>query len=382
MVNDPNARPEVELTLKSLHGITWKSGEGDTPEGYSEPPNVTATVAFTGSASNMQVSSSTMCSRTGHLVIESLSMNPDEARQTCGSDTCHPLVATFQDAVEGRNSALPTPTSASSVDSSLRPHLSLRLPSRDPKLPSVPLAEVNRSSRVVPGDQPQVESVAAESTVTSATKEPWRQSVLWSPTGTVMPEIIELNVTLRSEDNTVYQEGIAHLVFFQQGESGITTLDLPVKKKAGHVEPMFTLEPDAYIRVHIAIIKSAGRVPSPTPTTTTASSEWSQEMEVEQKLTEVMDQLKENEDMALARGKAAKLELHEQAAETPNKRWGPPSPMMCAAFDVRKTVQAFGDAFRICDTPKAYNKGFDDHGVKFTNSMMGSTIATRESLEI
>jgi hypothetical protein len=375
MVDDLNARPEVELTLKSLHGIAWKSDEGVAPEGDSEPPHVTATVAFTGSASNMQVSSSTMCSRTGHLVIASLSMNPD-ARQTSSTETCHPLIATFHDAVEGKNSALPTPASISSADSSFRPHLTLRLPSIDPTLPSVPLAEVNRNSRVVPSpSQSWVESEADESTKTRATKESWRQSVLWSPTGTVMPEIVELNVTLRSEDNTLYQEGIAHLLFFQQGGSGITTLDLPVKLKGGHAQSMVTLQPDAYIRVQIAITKSADQAPSPTATST-SSSEWSQQMEVERKLIGVMDQLKENEDMAAVRANAAKLKFHEQAAEAPKKRW------LCTALDVRKTVQAFGDAFRKCDTPKEYTYEFEKHGIKFSNSMMASTIATRESLEI
>jgi hypothetical protein len=382
MVNDRNERPEVELTLKSLHGIAWKSDEGVAPKGDSEPPNVTATVAFTGSASNMQVSSSTMCSRTGNLVIESLSMNPDDARQTSGAEICYPLVATFHDAVEGNNSALPTPVSASIVDSSLRPDLTLRLPSRDPNLPAMPLAEVNRNSRVVPSSQSWVESEANESKMPGATKESWRQSVLWSPTGTSMPEIIELNVTLRSEDNTVYQEGIAHLLFFQQGESGITTLDLPVKKKVGHAQSMVTLQPDAYIRVQIAIIKSADEAPTltPTSTTTSTSSEWSQEMEEEQKLSGNMDQWKEHEVMAAARATTAKLEFHEQAVETPKKRLAP--PMMCAAFDVRNTMQAFGDAFRKCDAPEACNNGFERYGVKCSNSTMGSTIATRESLEI
>ena len=46
MVNDPNATSEVELTIESLHGIVWKSDEGVVPEGDLEPPNVTATVAF------------------------------------------------------------------------------------------------------------------------------------------------------------------------------------------------------------------------------------------------------------------------------------------------------------------------------------------------
>jgi hypothetical protein len=370
MVNDPNGRPEVDLTLKSLHGIAWRSDEWITPEGDSEPPNVKATVAFTGSASNMQVSSSTMCSRTGHLVIESLSMNPDDARQTSSKERFNPLVAAFHvDAVEGNNSALSTPASASSVDSSLRPHLTLRLPSIDPKLPSVPVSEVNRNSRVVSSSQ-WAESNKNHSTMTDSTGKSWRQSVLWSPTP-VMPEIIELNVTLRSEDNTVYQEGIAHLLFFQQGESGITTLDLPVKIKTGQAQSMVTLQPDAYIRVQIAIIKSADRAPSPTPTVT--SSEWSQEMEFELKLSGMMDQRKEQEEMAAARAKT----FPKQAAEIPKKRW--PSRMICAALDVRQTVKEFGDAFGNCGAPKEYPYGFGDRGIKFCNSMMESTIATRES---
>ena len=136
---------------------------------------------------------------------------------------------------------------------------------------------------------------------------------------------------------------------------------------------MVTLQPDAYIRVKIAIIKSADRAPSPTPTAT--SSEWSQEMEVELKLSGMMDQFKGHEDMAAARLKT----YHEQAAAISKRRW--PSPMMCAALDVRKTVQAFGNAFRNCDAPEEYPIGFEDR-VKSSNSMMVSTIATSVSLEI
>ena len=131
---------------------------------------------------------------------------------------------------------------------------------------------------------------------------------------------------------------------------------------------MVTLQPDAYIRVQIAIIKNADQAPSPTPTA--SSSERSLEMEAEPKLPGIIDKLKKHEDLAAAKAKM----FREQAAETPKRRWH--SPMMCAALDVRKTVQAFGNVFRKCDVPEEYP------GVKFSHSMMGSTIATRESLEI
>ena len=70
--------PIVELKVKSLHGISWTfDDEGKCSSSQDDIPPVVATVAFSGSASSMEVSSSSMCGRTGHLAKESDSLDID-----------------------------------------------------------------------------------------------------------------------------------------------------------------------------------------------------------------------------------------------------------------------------------------------------------------
>ena len=71
--------PVVEVTLQSIRGIVFRDGSPtndhddiDNDSLLLDMPNLTAAVAFTGSASEMEVASSFVCPHTGNLMVESL----------------------------------------------------------------------------------------------------------------------------------------------------------------------------------------------------------------------------------------------------------------------------------------------------------------------
>jgi hypothetical protein len=358
---------KIVLTLQSIHGILCKADEG-----HPYPPGVTAAVSFTGSASDMQVSSSTMCVRTGQLVVESNAMDFDKDSTNKRESSDYPMFATFDDPMEGRRS--PTSDGSQSTSSSgfsCRPHLTLKMPQKNETSPSVPLGAVNRDSRVVESD--------GSSSVRSEESREFSRgpSVMWEE-GSDMPDIVELHISLRSEDNSICREGIAHLVFFgSQKELGNTTMDLRIKSKGPSNpnapskvtdQPLLCFESAACVRVQVEITSEDQPAPSP------KHIELSEHFD-EQKIGNIMEQLREHEELAAARTKAANFTMNEEAVE---KR-RPFSKLFCQnGVEFRQTFQAFFEALRPCDGKKRAHRG----GIVRMNSTMGSTIATRESLLI
>lgn len=292
--------PLIKVTLECLKGITLRTQErhsekqpfidisdlckGDIHKKDEGPrvPHVTAAVSFSGSANDMQVGSSSLCPRTGILVVQSepatLVSMPDDADQK--GDDSFPLVAHWDVGNNGGTGG------SSATGPAKKPHLTIRLPSRDPKLPSVSLEQMNRDCNVVPRVSPGLQDTDLSSEDgeegIDGRSEARGPSVVWSASGAGMPEIIELNVSLMvgteslvadetdrpasptsscSSWRTTHapQEGIAYLVFFGHDKVS-TTMDLPVKRLPSQKVddeheggPMVTLEDEAMLRIRVDV---------------------------------------------------------------------------------------------------------------------------------
>ena len=118
----PCTGPRIEVTVQSLHGIVSNKSRDELGQTNATVPHVTATIAFSGSASDMQVGSSTLCGTTGQLVIESKAAIIDPAAQQtqnlCG------LTTEWRDERPSAN---------------CRPHLTVALQECDPKAYKIPL---------------------------------------------------------------------------------------------------------------------------------------------------------------------------------------------------------------------------------------------------
>jgi hypothetical protein len=109
---------------------------------------------------------------------------------------------------------------------------------------------------------------------------------VWADSGAALPEIIELYVRLRHEQDSVesYWDGVAFLVVYgHEGDRGTHTLQLPIRKASfdpaqlsrvtssqAPPSPLFSrmrLRPEAYLTVQVKVVP--GR---PTPPTPVASS--------------------------------------------------------------------------------------------------------------
>ena len=313
--------PLVEVTLQSISGLTChlqtleqvvspneEAGSGQVEDretsSFSRIPSVTAAVAFSGSAKDMQVGSSCLCARTGNVLVESQVAHSPPSRALDDPNNC-PLVAEWH-GNEGSSLASQHPVSPTSSSSQYqKPHLTIRLPKRDPKLPSVPLTRMNRDCHVVHSESytssmmppsldesdisshhHQEQGFVGEET-NSKTLDDGSDvrgaSIVWSASGAGMPEIIELHVSLivdaddvvlsGEEDSprhsgssnkwnmqqTTYEVGVAYLVFFGS-DAGTTVLDLPIKKHlaqhtlSAQINPGVTVDDDAFLRVTVNVV--------------------------------------------------------------------------------------------------------------------------------
>jgi hypothetical protein len=219
-------------------------------------PQVTATIGFSGSSSDMQVGSSTLCATTGQLVIESEAANIDpEAVQT--KRLCS-LTTKWR---EERPSA----------DVNCRPHLTIGFPDPDPTAYKIPLASMNRDSRLVQETKAtgMDECDTSISTIDSPIQHPSPPSrgtsAVWSSSGAAaMPEIVELFVSLKAQDASTdgqVWQGIAYLVVFgHEDDRGTSVMELQVKKPPhsdsnGALQPTdIFLAPQARLRIEVKVI--------------------------------------------------------------------------------------------------------------------------------
>jgi hypothetical protein len=282
--------PLVEITLQTLKGIS-------IDKSYVRLPKVTAAVAFSGSAQEMRVGSSFVCPNTGNLMVESHCANP---LPRMSGDTQQPLIAHWNQSAGGLD--------VNEFEEDQQTHISIYLPPRDPRLPSVPVSRSNRDSKIVKNiSNDDSKPSVGESDVSGRISEldikllddERGGSVFWSQTeaGAVLPEIVELNVSLKvdadslrrqnqvsvgssamiketpslldasdswdegSHTESIFEVGVAYLVLFGN-DGGTTLMDLPIKKLKRHFPSNILVADDASLRIRVDVYPD-GKKPKP-----------------------------------------------------------------------------------------------------------------------
>lgn len=353
----------IELTLKSVHGVIYNKNLADV----NTVSRVKACVGFSGSAPNMQVSSFTMCPRTGNLVVESNGLETD--MDICETSTPQSTMmnAKFDDPLETKHARrrLSSSQSASSGASSstYRPHLQFELP--------------------------------GETKETEETKDTYRDEKL--TTAVSNSRSIHLIVTLRSDDpeaSNLYLEGVANLKVPEKFETLPVTLDLPVTSTVRN-HPQETSAQSVYEGPGIISFDNSAIIRVVLTLSTRKSPEWlandSSSGQSELILSENLDELQlggmmkmmhEKEEIEDARIRAAKLLnlRNENGADPKRTIW-----FLCnGSNDFGPSFQTFFDILKDCDGQRRNfrSKNFDADQDLFLTSTMASTIDTTDSLGI
>jgi hypothetical protein len=356
----------VELTLQSVHGVVWR------PDKYTAEENlvkrVKACVAFSGSAPNMQVSSFTMCPRTGNLVVESRCLEAVEKTEDASSDSQQTMSARFDDPLQTDQIKLrPSLSSSHSASSgisstSCRPHLQFELLDQ-------------QESRK--DENPDKYQGAIVSTSSSSDRS------------------IELHISLRSDDpeaSDIRHEGSATLNIPDKFENLPITLDLPITSRPDAVtedssagslvekSEKILFDSSAYIRVVLCL--TAHRLQQGL---TQDASTSQRELILSDHLDETqlggrMKMMHEKEEIEDARIRAARL-LNTRNDVGEQKRRN--SPFFCNdSSEFGGSFLTFFDILRGCAGHRKNLKTKDHDPDLFLNATMASTIDTRDSLEI
>jgi hypothetical protein len=391
--------PRIEVTVQSLHGIASNKSRDERGQTNATVPHVTATIAFSGSASDMQVGSSTLCGTTGQLVIESKAAIIDPAAQQtknlCG------LTTEWRDERPSTN---------------CRPHLTVALQECDPKAYKIPLPSINRDSRVVKEvkDQDQYDTdstisvstidsprqLQCESTASISTIDSPRQpapsrgsSTFWSNAGAAaLPEIVELFVTLKtndanSTDGQVWQ-GIAHLVVFgHEDDLGTFSMELPVKK-ASHSELSTTneqsdifLTTEARLRIEVKVFPSEDNNNHKIASSSSESNEdmvYSRSL-LDEQMKKLQEKIQRNEDLALEHVQPQKnaIDINLPMEDDYDEEYNDGRSAFCnGLWSWDRLWQTFSAGVRHCDEGTAAVIAVSG------DSSDCSTIATRYSLDI
>jgi len=303
-----------DITLQSLKGVAWVSSPDDEYQNDDDIPKMTAAVAFSGSASNMQVGTHLVCPRTGNLLVESdMARTLPRGFSSSSSSPAHPLIAHWGHEDERGTTANGKEENSFKRRSSHPPHLSISISPQDPELPSIPVAESNRDSKIVQNTNISTEDLSEEEQIASDSDniDDKGQSIVWSQTSAAMPEIIEFNVNLKvrskrkmngadpvgyldnsnaeegytfsyidslfsdedsldysddeciyecyhsqdsDEDAAVHEIGVAYLVLYGNHKRGTTILDLPLKRLRGPQDTKLdniVVDPNSTLRIRI-----------------------------------------------------------------------------------------------------------------------------------
>ena len=183
-------------------------------------------------------------------------------------------------------------------------------------------------------------------------------SVVWSASGAAMPDIIELHVSLLTNQASTTTLGTAFLVFFGS-DSGTTVLDLPIKKPAEAVLDLkgISLEEHAFLRVSVSVTDQVKPKPR-------IKQFFLQDM---QNLEPILQQLH----------MTAQNENEELPDDVDDKEEPPPplpgaSRFFCGSSDLsfKDLLRTLSDAVKSCD---------GGEGVLHQTDSMGSTIVTTAS---
>lgn len=229
----------VEVFIKSLDGIRIDT-EGGTSNECPSLPRITAAVSFSGSSPAMTVGSSTVCGLSGQLIVESEPLT----MQSFDLQSASPRLSAHWKADEEEKSYGSTPTQCP-------PHLSMQFTTNLKGQPLKPLEKGNCGAKLVPLSQDLKLAYTDTTDSTSSTgltetseyledspaysqEEDCRsRSAVWSDSGVIMPEIIEMNIRLKQEDeisDTIW-DGVAFLVVYgHEEDKGVHCLELPIQK--------------------------------------------------------------------------------------------------------------------------------------------------------
>ena len=219
----------IEVLIKSLDGICIDNETNDRPS----LPWVTATVAFSGSASDMEVGSSSVCGVTGQLIVES-----------------EPVMISSPDMLLSRKSPkLAAHWMEEKRNGTTQPHLTMPFSSFGKEGPVKSLQKGNRGAKFVKQglEISQTSSTVSETTASSSSQqdtlddpdedeESQSRAGAWSDSGATMPEIIEMYVRLRHDEDgseTALWDGAAFLVVYgHEEDSGTHLLEIPIRKSS------------------------------------------------------------------------------------------------------------------------------------------------------
>lgn len=214
----------VNVTVQALHGI-------QVSKGILNAQDITAAIAFTSSAKDMEVSSSTLCSTSGRLMVESLPLRSIEC------DAGSPISASwFEQEDLSAKKDLPHLTLSLPMSQQSQP-ISLSKSNRDCCImdDSVDVGHCLNSSRIANAKLLRPSSVQC-GTLKRSVPCPYSSSLqtheaLWSTSRALLPEIIELAVKVKvvGKEESQNPHGIAFLVIFRHQETGSFLMDLPVR---------------------------------------------------------------------------------------------------------------------------------------------------------
>ena len=369
--------PLVDVTLLSLAGLslscqskTVQNEHSPSTKGFaitaSEIPKLTAAVSFSGSAANMQVASSFICARTGNLMVESDDAVLVPAQSTLSETSSALLQQSSQSPVPEHPTNLPLVAQwRNSTDSNdfnggfgdQQPHVSIRLPPQDPRLPAMSVSCTNRDSKIIVStstsssndqQQPSLHGSDVSSQESFEEHEHGGASVFWSQSGAggaVMPEIVELTVFLKVDpeswkskrpnqqshssrllvgggtinetpslldatdswdeiedfhSESVYEVGIAYLVLFGN-DGGTTVMDLPIKQLRSNFPDYIHVDPTtASLRIRVNVYpsgKKASRRSSRNPALAMGLLRQAYDLHDRNVLEPILRQLKVSEEM-------------------------------------------------------------------------------------
>ena len=272
----------LEVNIASLEGIGLQNPADIrfAREGFA--PQVTASVAFSGSVSDMEVGSSSVCGRTGQLQVESEALHIDQTAQF-SPDQCW-LRAEWNDpasrhkpkALSSLGHAqphlrvqLPNPTNntlgacSPDMDQTNRDHSNnLHTPLR--RCDSSTSTSTTRSSSNSSSPVSTNSSTATSKSTNHHSTASRGPSVVWSNAGAaVLPEIVELFVRLKSPlSGFVEETGVAYLVVFgNEQHRGKFIMDLPIKRPSQSLQqhspdgkgPSLVLSDQAKLRVIVKV---------------------------------------------------------------------------------------------------------------------------------
>jgi hypothetical protein len=359
----------IELTLQSVHGIIWN------PEKYGEDENIfskiKACVSFSGSAPNMQVSSFTMCPKSGNLVVDSnvLELNEAEDLQTSTESKNITMCAKFDDPFEAKQAKrrLSSSNSASSATSgsSYRPHLQFGLPE-------------DKHLEMKHADKYDCKGVDSQDEATS----------------------IYLHITLRADDpgaSSICHEGVARLDVPAKFENLPTAFDLPIiqtsvlcSETTEEQSSMIHFSDSAYIRILLSSGPDRQERIANDPSISQSDLIFSENLD-EIQLGGMVKLMHEKDEVEDARQRAGKLLINSRNNDyEKNHNNGEPKRRNWVFFcngpnDFNHSFQTFFDLVRGCDGPKKVwtnTRCMDPDQDLFLSTTMASTIDTRDSLEI